>query len=469
MRFRFDPFGKDQDLEAIENDDLVKLKDVSEGWYVEYKSQPIPVKAIAKGLSSFANQYGGWLIFGVEEDKNKKTAKEFPGINNVGIPELCDAIRNASKDAVSPDIYYQTKTIEGPIENINLSPDHSILIVRIPPGPETPYIHADARVYRRVADSSHPVPETDRSTLDMLWARGERAKKKLANFVSRVPSISQDQKNQCFLHLSILSDPYEIGGHRFNGTLEEFAEIMGDKWLPFDNIYTKTGGFVARQVANNEPTQRIFTWEFDRKGHSFVTLPINQLRLEPDSLFLYNYGNDFASLVSNYTDKIRILDLNILYSFLHSVLEKHRTLANQSNIKGPFYVKAHLENTWRTVPFLDLSFFIEHTKKYGVPVVQDDNVLAPPGTDLDEFIQLKQREPFPLGIDFSRTGENERSRAVESALDAIQFAASIFNGLGVSSHIFDDNEVVIEILKLSENFQKAQDIRSRDRLGDQES
>ncbi len=53
----YSPFEKNIiDLEAI---DLVTLKDVAEGWYVEYKSETSSATPIAKSISAFANTYGG--------------------------------------------------------------------------------------------------------------------------------------------------------------------------------------------------------------------------------------------------------------------------------------------------------------------------------------------------------------------------------------------------------------------------
>lgn len=61
MKFRHNPF--ESHLSDILPSALQKLFAVSDGWYVEYKSQAIAMKAIAKSLSAFANQYGGWLVF----------------------------------------------------------------------------------------------------------------------------------------------------------------------------------------------------------------------------------------------------------------------------------------------------------------------------------------------------------------------------------------------------------------------
>ena len=51
------PFA--DNLQEVPPEDLIRLKDVHEGWYAEYKGELIANRELAKSLSSFANQYGG--------------------------------------------------------------------------------------------------------------------------------------------------------------------------------------------------------------------------------------------------------------------------------------------------------------------------------------------------------------------------------------------------------------------------
>lgn len=73
----FNPFNTE--LEDLEGHHLSTLKNVAEGWFMEYKREMILQKDIAKQLSGFANQYGGWLIFGIDENENRM-AGSFRGI-----------------------------------------------------------------------------------------------------------------------------------------------------------------------------------------------------------------------------------------------------------------------------------------------------------------------------------------------------------------------------------------------------
>ena len=52
--YRYNPFSKP--LAEFPPEDLSLLRDVSEGWFVDYKSEPLSPSAFGKHLSAFANQ-----------------------------------------------------------------------------------------------------------------------------------------------------------------------------------------------------------------------------------------------------------------------------------------------------------------------------------------------------------------------------------------------------------------------------
>ena len=188
----YTPF--DKNLADISPDDLATLTNVYEGWYVEYKSRLINNRALAKSLSSFANQYGGWLFLGIVEDGGSHAAKSFPGIPNCQVPSGLESLKNASKDLLRPFVFYETRVFSGPIESVGLQQGRSIIVVRIPEGPNTPYVHNDGRVYRRIADSSDPRPETDRATLDLLFSVESKHALVLKNEWCGAPSSHKQKK-----------------------------------------------------------------------------------------------------------------------------------------------------------------------------------------------------------------------------------------------------------------------------------
>jgi hypothetical protein len=57
MSSKFNPFNKE--ISKLEASDLVILREVYEGWFVDYKQDIIPAKDLAKQIAAFANSNGG--------------------------------------------------------------------------------------------------------------------------------------------------------------------------------------------------------------------------------------------------------------------------------------------------------------------------------------------------------------------------------------------------------------------------
>ncbi len=393
---RHTPF--DENLVDLSPTDLTELRDVYEGWYVEYKSEIIKPRALAKSLSSFANQYGGLYFLGIKSGSKQNVAECFPGIANSDVPSVLEALRNAAKDLLHPHVFYITRVFEGPIESIGLQQGRSIVAAEIPQGPDTPYVHNDGRIYVRIGDSSDPRPITDRVTFDILSRRGEQARRRLEDRILKSPTVSKGEEDQPFIHFSIISDPYEVMGHWYDGKLTDFSEVMKENSVPFDNIFSKHDGYVARQTAGNNPYNRVLTWEFSRQCHSFVTLPIPVLSTnEYDEVWnIYSTGQEFISMFNNGgLESVKILDLNMMLDACEGIIKRHRMVVDHANVRGPFYIKAYIENVWRTIPFLDLPNYLSHISAFGLPIVQDDEIITPDGTSLDTFVIAPETKEPP--------------------------------------------------------------------------
>ena len=90
------PFSND--LAEVSGNDLERLRSVHEGWYVEYKQRLVTPRDLAKSLSSFANQYGGWLFLGIVEDGEEHVAREFPGVPDSELSKVLETVKNSAKD-----------------------------------------------------------------------------------------------------------------------------------------------------------------------------------------------------------------------------------------------------------------------------------------------------------------------------------------------------------------------------------
>ena len=409
-------------LDEVAPEDLARLTDVHEGWYVEYKREMIGNRELAKSLSSFANQYGGWLFLGVEEDAVNNVAASFPGIPDTEVQTAIESIRSAAKDLLQPPPFYNVRVFAGPINAIGLREGHSIIVAHVPEGPDCPYIHNDGRIYMRVGDSSQPKYVTDKATFELLARKGQDARSRLEERVTWSPMTSQAEENQPFIHLSILSDPYEVMGHWFDGGFGGFVEAMSGFGLPFDNIFSSHDGFVARQIGRNGANRRVLTWHFSRNCHSFVTIPVPTMSLDTENPIWneYSIGNRFVSrLVDSDLTYGRVLDLNATIDLIGHVMRRHRILAGNANIGGPFFLRASVENVWRTIPFIDHSKYLEHIEDFGYPLVQETDMIVPDGTSLDSFVVAPEIQRPPQEGD------------IVSAEGPIEIAMRILDALGI--------------------------------------
>jgi hypothetical protein len=420
----YSPFEKP--LDQLVGEDLSVLRDVSEGWYVEYKSVLIDAKSLAKSLSAFANHYGGWLVLGVLERDG--VASSFPGLEKADVVEAELRLRNATKDCLNPSVFYSHRIINGPVSELGLPDNRALVVVHVPMGLHAPYVHNDGRIYRRVADASSPKPETDRAVLDLLWKRGADARKHIKKLTSRSPMVSKGESQAPFIHFFLSGDPLQQGGGFYRPDFDTFARLMRGNPIPFDNIFSAGDGYVARQVSNNDPHRRVFTWEYRFVGHSWVTLPMNA-STELGSWFNgYDHFDRFRAMMplnDGVPWTLKVLDLNVVFAAIGAVCKRHRQLLEVHGFHGPFYVKAHIENVWRCVPFLDTKAFVDFVGAHGVPVVQDNATVVPPGVVLESFLTLR------------KAVAGDRSDLEQQFQDSALLTAFVLAALGIPFEVFE--------------------------------
>jgi predicted HTH transcriptional regulator len=195
MRFSQSYSVFDKELHELVPADLVRLREVPEGWFVEYKRQFPSVLSAAKSLSAFANSYGGWLFYGVtEKPDGTRLAGEFTGIPATEVSNAEQWLHQAASQHITPAPYYTRKVLYGPFDEIGLGSDRAVIAIHIPVGRNAPYVHSSGRIYRRVTESSDPVPETDRHYLDLLWERGRESRRKFAKQLKARPEISKGEQ-----------------------------------------------------------------------------------------------------------------------------------------------------------------------------------------------------------------------------------------------------------------------------------
>ncbi|MDQ6962849.1 MAG: ATP-binding protein [Mariprofundaceae bacterium] len=387
---KYSPFKKPiSKLEAL---DLEVLRSVSEGWYIEYKRQLPKQGKIAKSVTSFANTYGGWLFYGIDEGVgSSRTASDFCGIENAEEDEV--HIREALVYHSNPEPYFETHIINGPCEEIGLPGGRAVLVVYIPQSNSLPHIHGSGRIFRRVSDASEPIVEKDRARLDMMWEQKKDSHKRLKTFLEASLPVSVAVESP-MLHMYLMTDPVGTKGHQSCMSFKDFTSIMREGSLVFDNIYTGSSHFVARYTQNNDINGPLFSWQYFNTGASVVSIPFSAISINErytadntDIFTKYQFGEDFLKFCDTEGKKSGwVIDLNKLCPLLLLVLSKHNRLLLKDNISPSPYIKFRLENIGNTVSFIDMKSYMDFISTHGLPAPLQKQCYFPDSNNINTFV-----------------------------------------------------------------------------------
>ncbi|URM26103.1 ATP-binding protein [Pseudomonas frederiksbergensis] len=402
--FSFSPFNKNfSDLDAL---DLASLKTVTEGWYIEYKQEVPKSESIAKSIAAMANSYGGWIFYGVkEESKENSVAGEFIGID----AELADAslqkIRQAVASAVNPDCHYEAKAIVGPCGEIGLDESKCVICIAVPQSIEAPHVHSKGVIYRRIADGSEPVAETDRHMIEKMFQRSTKTVESFKEWIDRDPEFSKGESETPYLRLMIAPNIWKVPRNDFSLNIDTIKSALNKtegrvSSIPFDTIYSSATGIIARQCSTRDPTDASLTWQFYKDLSSEVLIPLHWTKGDTAYLLAelckYEQGYNFVQLLeSSKVESTTIVNLSILFNLLMGLVEAQREIFSQAGWPQTFYIKAKLLNVWRTIPFVDCEFYVNHLKGHGIPVSLTGDVISPPGFHPDTFFFVDDKEESP--------------------------------------------------------------------------
>lgn len=395
----FSPFNKA--IVDIEASDLSILRTISEGWHVEYKLLVPNAPRIGKSVSAFANTYGGWLFYGVGSGKDgHNCADAFTGIKSEDWPSLQMKIRDAVAQHVNPTPHFDCVALDGPCADLGLAATDSLIVVHVPQGNNPPYVHSSGRIYRRVADRSDPSPENERRALDQLWERSRVARERFREFIESSAIVSKAEESTPRLSVFLFPDPWGDQDLKTRITLEEFTSVMKDTGrefgeIPFDNIFSAHDGFIARQVADNDPYNYVLTYRHYYDGTSVACLPLRCGSFGSVMSARYREGYDhFRSFCdicqANGLKSADWLDVNLLVAVVAGFVQKQEQLMKTGRIVSSISVKVRFENVWRKVPFIDTESYIAQIQEHGVPVIQDDDFFVPVGATPNSVIELKE-------------------------------------------------------------------------------
>jgi hypothetical protein len=434
MTSKFNPF--DKEISKLEASDLAILREVYEGWFVDYKQEIIQAKDLAKQIAAFANSNGGWLFIGIKEkDGKERTASEFSGVTD--IDKALVTVRNAASVHIHPQFTgYTCKVIKGPNDEIGLEEDRAIIVIEIKAGLEPPYIHSSGQIYRRFDDESRP--EKDRLELDKLYAKSEKFNENFIDYYTKPTTLKYPELPRLFLYF--ISDPREtFTEEKILINFDEFRDVMkghkvdiavssrmrDDKiserlavrdfntphscdyrhnlHTSYDTFYGSHSGYTARQTQGSDPSVDVITFEWKMRGDAFVEIPLNIISFQDITTFIKSQWSKFNNLNSPNFDlisiinqfkqfvdmqntlKIKAIDYTPMAVTISAATNQFLHLRQRSKIQSSPFVKAKLINTGHTIPFFDSLMYINNILSFGVPITRYDEIWCPSNKNLDSF------------------------------------------------------------------------------------
>jgi hypothetical protein len=381
-------------LEELSGPELLVLKETPEGWYIDYKESDIKSKDYGKHISSFANQYGGWLFIGVRESKDN-TADSFPGIPRSGVDAVLSRIREGATTHVSNEVYYETKIIDGPVDEIGLPSGQVIVVIGIPEGSDPPYVHSSGRIFRRLSDKSEPSAETDRSVLDRLFERGEKKRAQLKDFLLNTPYISDEEARAPRAYLYLVTNPH-LEGDVLSLSFQDFHKIMISQasfvGIEMHNFFQTVNSYIARATKGNNPDRELLTFRWWNSGDARFSIPFSWIGMK--DFHMQNYADQqkrqFCENLRDFGfDEVMIMDVTYFLAASIALSEKFLAIYDSLGLKRRVLGKLYFRNVARCVPYLPFDPYIETIKDFGAPLGQDQEFFCPRGTSLESFLELK--------------------------------------------------------------------------------
>ncbi|MDE0093474.1 MAG: ATP-binding protein [Gammaproteobacteria bacterium] len=404
----YSPFSKP--IGQLVTKDLSVLKNLLEGWSIEYKREMIKAEKIAKSVASFANTDGGWLFFGVEEPGKACESNKFPGIPKTKIHINKQQIAQAVSQHINPTPSFYIRVLDGPCNEINLKEDSSIIAVQVPYSNRTPHIQLhDGVIYQRTSDHSEPVPQTNRFQLDLLWQRGEEIRESVHQWVANDPEFTPNEKDIPYFRLLFLVDPWmPIPETWVKADRTEVKEILNgsstdELRIKFDTVHTYQEGYLCRQFSCGQPVHYGLTFQVFQDLRCELNVPLDILEVDDFDNGLsidgegYVHKGYYCHILEEQNHKSsRIVNLNFVWANTVAAISKYLKFLKLAHIRPAFRFKAKLLNVSRAVPFIDSKVVIDYCETHGLPMVMHRDLEFPSGSGVHSFFQIEESEQHDI-------------------------------------------------------------------------
>lgn len=426
MNSSYTPFAKS--FSELQANDLLVLKKVHEGWYVDYKAAPLSTRKYAKAISAMANTYGGWIFIGVKEkSRDHNVAGAFPGVDLEQADTISQHIRQSVMEHLNPQPFFEIRPIDAP----EAKADKKVICLHVPSSPRAPIIHSDGRIYRRINDASEPVAENNRDVIEHLFKRVDQFESFYKDWFNRDPKLSSTEDGVTYLRLISVCDYWAEEEFWFKESAEDFVKLLATHSndlsfsIEYNNMSSQEDGFICRSVNSNDAGQITVTLFFWRDLRSEFWLPLPSFTVSNYSN--YNRQCDELNELVGYLLKSghrhsTVLDLTQTFGAIDGFFALNRKFQQHLGYTGDTQVKFKLGNAWRRIPALALTLDELGWNKYGVPMILQETVSSPIGGSLETF----------QTINLHKENDANHQNFLVSMLFFSKFLFSI--GLGVGSY-----------------------------------
>lgn len=382
----------ERSLSNITSNDLKGLYELEEGWFVEFKSLPPENIKIAKSISSFANAYGGILIFGVIEDQKTRRAKSFDGFSKNKAEAITLSIRQSVQAHITPSPYFEIKIIKIPETD-----DKNLVWVKVPKGNAGPYLHSSGVIYSRTGDSSTPIHLNDLGLLERMWRDSESHKQKIKKRIELLSGvltqhmprieifICEDENNPNDYHeVSFIEfKKLALGGYG-NGTVSIF-----------NSAYPLDSSFIAQRI-NATAFEIGILWDYDhkRKLHH-ISIPLSTINwkdgvldMNPENIKNYARLDKYLNISAKEQD-IFLVDMSYCVGLISQVFTKIYELRKITNSKNNIFFNAKVSGVKKSLAVINLSKFYEELNSGVVPIIFRDPDFVFPIEDYQKWFALK--------------------------------------------------------------------------------
>lgn len=429
---KYNPFNKK--LSELTEEDLAILieSEVTEGWYIEYKSA-IPVAntnsekldnlKISKSISSFANTKGGWIFWGISCN-SKNNPIELNGINIEGFKNFEDQISQIINSNINPNPFYQFKSIY--LKNGNI-----VFVIQIEESPTPPYITSQGIIFQRENNESKPIKE--RYIIEKLNEKTNEYYNSIEQFSTfNLPQTTgQSNWNQTFLELYLF--PLPFNSFKFNNFYEtDFFKQVAFRFyqnhtinfdendpesnvslnLGFNSVFSSSESIIVRPLSENNLIYKATTLELFENGNLKFLIPLNEFSTE-NIPRKYNKSKTIEYLLDKYSpnetvsqslmmnrlsktpysslptitrrkktdfvNHIKFIDGVELISTILILVSKYEAILKDYNFKMDSEIgfRAKVTDCWRKFVFFDDEEYLEKLKLYNIPLSPKNKIEIP--------------------------------------------------------------------------------------------